>query len=577
MTQADVTNQPLLVNFSFYPFWVTSGFTDNGQYGSPTTLTLQQLEGLDAALTTQLSALTPLLTDSLGQDFNTPWQQVKAQTIQTVTQQIESQASADGHSISDVILLAPDAGNVIAVIDPPANGSTIAELGLSYQLTGWQLTFNAVTPGANWKDTFDVTLSLNTPVPELPFGFAPTLTMQGSNSNFGPNDWEASFDEGVDNIFTDIGNAFTDGTYESDYSYVQKAIENSTDAAQSFTIQNPLVNALNQLNSQASQVVANGFNKFVVSITNGNQLTATLSHPLDPGPEVEDQTAPTGGIDLLLTALSASDSVVAPGGTLTVAGTQFPLPNSTQLYLQWPNTVTGTVKADWASELVITGGGHSATPITVKPATGPVEVGMTYDYTATGLKPGVEYSFVARNRDTVAWSQWSKTPLKLTTGASDTVQIVLQGPSGSTFKPVTLGTVTLSANGQFSSHVTIPTATPPGSYVLAADLNGKTLATVNLTVGAATAHVDLIDANNQVINDAIVTFESSFKVRGEAFPNSQVTIAIDGKQVAQVTPTNGEFIETLKSPPATIGNLTLTATGGGQTASVLYQQVGQLT
>ena len=572
MTQADVTNQPLLVNFDFYPFWVTAGFTDNGQYAGPTTMTLQQLEQLDANLTKQLGALTPLLTASLGQDFDTPWQQVKATTITTVTQQIEAQAAAAGHSISDVVLLAPDKGNVIAVIET----GTVPLLGLTYQLNGWQLTFNALTAGANWKDTFDVTLTLDTPVPQLPFGFAPTLTMQGSNSQFGPNDWEASFDEGIDNIATDIGNAFTDGTYESDYDYVQKAIENSTDAAQSFTIQNPLFNALNQLNSEGSQVVSNGFTRFVVSIGNGDQLTATLTHPLDQGPEVQDQNDPTGGIDLNLAALSASDSVVAPGGGLTVTGVRFPLPNSTQLYLQWPNSATGTTKADWSSELVITGGGQSSTPLTVKPATGPTQPGMTYTYTATGLKPGVEYSFVARCRDTVAWSLWSKEPLKLTTGQSDTVQLVLQGKPGSTFKPVTLGSVTL-ASTEFSTHVVIPTTTPPGSYVLVADLNGKALTSLDLTVGAATAHIDLIDANNQVISDPIVLFETSFKVRGEAFPNTQVTLTIGGQQVGQVTATNGQFTQTLKSPAAMIGNLTLTATGGGQTASTGYQQEGQLT
>ncbi|HUO38278.1 MAG TPA: hypothetical protein VMU34_10730 [Mycobacterium sp.] len=575
MPQADVTNQKLQVQFTFYPWLQNGGATDNSQYKSQT-MSLAQMEAEDPNLKTQLGALDPLLADTLGDEFNTAWQNAKASTIQSAIQSIEAQAKQAGTPISNPVLTAPDEGPVTATVDTVQTGNeSVPWLSLAYQLNGWKLTFDAVTAGANWLDTFDVTLTLATPVPELPFGFAPTQSIMGSNAQFGPNNAAASFDAGADNFFTGVWNQISGGMYKSDYDYTKQAILNETDAPQSFSIKNPLADALTQLNKEGPQVVAAGFTQFAVSIDNGNQLTATLTHPLDPGPVLQDATNPPGGIELNVAALAASNSVVPPGGTLHVTGTRFPLPSSTQLYLQWPNSATGTTQSDLSSELMVTPKGGSPQFQNVSPATGPVPPGIVYTYTATGLTPGVEYSFVARCRDTAAWSLWSQQPLTLTTGSSDTVQLMLR--AGSAFQPVQVGTATLAASsGDWSSQVVIPTTTPPGSYVLAAELGGETLATLNLTVGAVTAHLDIIDpATNQVISDPVVLNGASFTVRGEAFPNNaKVALTINGQQVAQPTAINGQFIQTLTSPANLAGNLTVTASGGGDTASTMYQQLG---
>jgi hypothetical protein len=320
-------------------------------------------------------------------------------------------------------------------------------------------------------------------------------------------------------------------------------------------------------------MVAAGFDQFVISIENGDQLTATLTHPLDPGPVLQD--AATSGFHLR--RLSASDSVVPPGGTLTVVGTDFPLANATQLYLQWPNSASGTNENDLSSELMITPKGGAPQVVTVSLDTSQLP-SLAYSYTPVGLMPNAEYSFEARCRDTAAWSLWSD-PLTLTTGQSNTVQLMLRQP-GSGFVPLLLGTVTLAAgSGDWSTQVVIPASAPPGDYILAADQNGQTVASLGLSVGAAPAHINIINpANGQVISQPIVPFEAPFTVRGAAFPNNAlVTLAIDGQQVgAQVSAINGQFQQTLTSPQVQTPSayLTVTAAGGGVSASQTYEQVG---
>ena len=578
MQQADVTSQNLEVQFTFYPWFENGNATDNSQYQSQT-MPLSQLEVFDPDIKKQLGFLDPILAQPLGADFDAAWQTVKASTVQSAIQSIEAKAQQSGTSISNVVLTAPDTGTVIATVETAADTGNNPMLFLAYELKGWLLTFDHGWL-QNWRDTFDVTLTLSTVVPELPFGFAPTQSAVSSNSQFGPNNWEAGFVAALDQLATAIWNAITSTPpWVSDYDWTKQAIQNETDGPQTFAGNSELVNDLIQLNTAGPQTVAAGFTKFVISIENGDQLTATLTHPLDPGPDLQDATNPPGWFHLP-PALAASESIVSPGTTLPVTGANFPFASSTQLYLQWPNSATGTNANDLSSELVITGGGASQKQ-TVLPAMGPLPPGIAYTYTATGLTPGVEYTFVARCRDTAAWSLWGP-PLKLTAGQSDTINLTLKGVPPSTFGPQLVGTATLTpGSGDWSSQVVIPASTPPGNYVLAADLNGQTVATMNLTVGTVSAHLDIINpANNQVISQPFVPDEASFTVRGEAFPNNAaVTLTIAGQQVGQAQAVNGKFVQTLMSPTSYTQTTTLTvvATGGGATASTSYQQGQHLT
>ena len=578
MQSADVTSQNLEVQFTFYPYWQNEGFTDNSQYQS-NTMSLMVLEGFSPDLTAALgTSLNAVLQQPLGAQFDAAWKAVKDQTLSGAIQWIETEAQKLGTSISNVVLTAPDTGTVIATVETPADTGNVAWLYFNYQLKGWELTFDKGWH-QNWADTFDVTLTLSTPVPELPFGFAPTQYAAGSNAHLGPNNWEAEFVASLDELVTAIGNFFSSSSppWVSDFDISKQAIENATDGSLPGPSGSSLIDALNQLNQAGPKTVAAGFTQFVMSIENGDVLTATLTHPLDPGPVLQDTTNPPGGIgQLVAPTLAASDSVVPPGTTLPVTGANFPFANSSQLYLQWPNTATGT--NDLTSELVITGGGKSQMQ-KVSPATGPLPPGIAYTYIVSGLTPGVQYTCVARCRDTAAWSLWSD-PLKLTTGQSDTINLVLLGAPGSSFPPELVGTAHLSAGfGNWSSQVVIPSSTPPGSYVLAADLNGQTLATLNLTVGAVSAHLDIIDpADNQVISQPAVPYGGSFTVRGEAFPNGLVALTIGGQHVADSQVINGQFVQTVTAPASFTKTavLTVMATGAGVASSTTYEQVGQL-
>jgi hypothetical protein len=81
--------------------------------------------------------------------------------------------------------------------------------------------------------------------------------------------------------------------------------------------------------------------------------------------------------------------------------------------------------------------------------------------------------------------------------------------------------------------------------------------------------VDVFDPSTGVVTPAPFYGGLPFTLRGEGFPDGQVTIAINGTTVATPTAVNGGFTVPLKTPGDawTVGVFPLTATSAGGTAS----------
>lgn len=570
MPSADVTGQPLAVQFTFYPKILTEAATSNSQYQIQTMPYSVIKPHLPPSVQGKTQALEQLLNTPLGTVIDTQWAQSKADQQAQAVKFIEQLAAKNNTSISNVTVTLHDPGPLTAVVTPAATPGGGQTLSLEFVISGNELTFDHPAL-VNWADDFDIAVSLTTPVPVLPFGFAPSLTARGENAEVSPNNFLAKIAEGGDNWLTDIWNFITGGNFVSNVALDEEGLEIQTDTDLP-TPNSPLVATLTGMNSVGPDIVAAGFTQFAFSIENGNVLTGTLTHPLDPGPVVVDVTHPEagGGVNFMLPELSASESVVPPGGPFTAAGTYFPWASSGQLYLEWLNTTSGQAVS---SELLVAGGGSSSNA-TIQAGSGFTD---QYVYTATGLQPNVEYTFTARCSDQAAWSLWSD-PVKLTTSQGDLVRLMLEPPPGSPYGIQQVGSAGLTAgSSDWTCPAVIPASAPDGVYTLAAVLNGQILATTQITVGAVTANIAVIDpSDNQVITNPQIMADSTFTVRGEAFPDGPVSLTIAGQLVGIATAVNGSFTAQLTSSEGTYtsGTFTIAASGGGVTATTTYYQIG---
>jgi hypothetical protein len=567
MPSADVTSQPLAVNFTFSPKVLTDAATSNSQYQVLTWPWSTVKMGLSQEAQMKFQVLDQLTTTALGKIIDAQWAQDKADA----QKQAVTFIGKNHPSVSNVAVNLTDPGPVTATVTPAATPGGDGELTLEFTLKGCELTLDDPAL-VNWADVFDVIVTLTTPVPVLPFGFVPALTAEGSNAEVSPNNLLAAAAEWGDNFLTGIWNFLSGGNYVSDVELAEEGLEIETDAALPAP-SSAIEGVLNQLNSAGPDVLVTGFTQFAFSIENGNTLTGTLTHPLDPGPQVIDVTHPEagGGINFMLPELSASESVVPPGGPFNAAGKYFPWASSGQLYLEWLNTTSGAAES---SEILVAGGGSS------KQDTIQAGSGFTgqYIYTATGLQPNVEYTFTARCSDQAAWSLWSD-PLKLTTSQGDLVLLMLEPPVGSPYGIQQIGAADLAGgSSDWACAAVIPASAPDGTYTLAAVLNGQTLATTQITVGAVTANIAVIDpSDNQVITNPMVMADTAFTVRGEAFPHGPVILTIAGQPAGTATAVNGSFTVALISSEGTYtsGTFTIAATGGGVTATTAYYQIGK--
>jgi hypothetical protein len=332
---------------------------------------------------------------------------------------------------------------------------------------------------------------------------------------------------------------------------------------------------LTSLNSAGPDMVALGFVQCAFAVVNGNTLELTITHPLDVGPDLRDPSVPSGGALVNPPTLSASEVQVKPGGTLTAAGTNFPIASVSQIPITWGNTSSGKAV-----------GAQLKYGVAGQPAGGPIDLALSalsdgiYSYTAKSLAAGTTYSFSARCGDELTWSKWSN-PLQITTAKTTLVNLVLK-PVGDPNSPgVTVGSAALSQTStNWNATAVIPPTTADGSYDLVAELSGVAIALTPITVSSVLKPIlFMIDPSNHdaVVTSPVLMGGSPFTMKGEDFPPGVVSVTLNDTVVGTPSAPTGEFVLALNVPGnATSGgqNVTVTATSGSASATYSFQSLG---
>jgi hypothetical protein len=335
MATADVTNQPLNIVVERYDFLTNESALSNSAYKQTSVPLISALPFLPSALQAQLAALTPYLAPStIGDLFNHAWQSAQGTEQTQLAATFTTQANTGGAGVSNVSCTLASSGNVTAVTTPATSATQPATLSLNYGLPGGDFHFYSGPLGAGWKIDFDAALSVSTPVPVRPFELSPSVNAALYNASMHADNTGADLDTFLSGLITDLGNFFTQSdNYQSIVDMVEAAAAEQTDqsapisgaAAAQFSA------LFTTLNNSGPQCVADGISQCAFSILNNS----TLTHPLDPGPTIENVNAPPPGTVLRNPpALAASASQALPGEEISLRGTGFPVDTTTQLGLE---------------------------------------------------------------------------------------------------------------------------------------------------------------------------------------------------------------------------------------------------
>jgi len=221
---------------------------------------------------------------------------------------------------------------------------------------------------------------------------------------------------------------------------------------------NPAVQGFNAFVRGCAASESLGITKFDASATPDGSLRFTLMHAADTAPSINANLA-QGEPNLSLPALAASESEVNAGGQLTITGSNFHVPQGTQVQLVWDSAdhPIGWSQIKWGSS-----GGRLQT-MTVT-ASRQYTIGPS-SYQITGLTPGVTYQFQVRDCDALTCTPWSA-EADITTAGAGSGQVALYLDSVSAANQI--GASTLQGDGSFSATVTIPGSATPGQHTVIA-------------------------------------------------------------------------------------------------------------
>jgi len=304
-------------------------------------------------------------------------------------------------------------------------------------------------------------------------------------------------------------------------------------------------------------------------------LTLTLTHPLDPGPPLSDPNdLPPGTFLSNPATLSANNTQVRPGETISVSGTNFPVASISQIPIEWANTSSGTPNGAQIKYEIT--GKNTATPTAVPLSA--LSNGL-YSYTANSLTANTEYSFWARCGDQLTWSKWSDVPLKITTAETRLVDVVLKSGDDPNGSGVIVGSANLSQTStNWTAPATIPVTTAEGVYNLIAELSGGEIAMTTIIVSnTLKPALFIINPTNGAIIPPPLLGGSPFTIKGEDFPPGVVIVTLDGTIAGMPNAPTGEFVLQLNVPGDQNSNyqsVTVTATSGGASVSLSFQTPG---
>ena len=134
---------------------------------------------------------------------------------------------------------------------------------------------------------------------------------------------------------------------------------------------------------------------------------------------------------------------------------------------------------------------------------------------------------------------------------------------------VTSGATTTGTSGSFSTSLTIPPGTVPGTYTLVSTGPGGYSASTELFIGKGGCQ-----SAPSLSQSTLVPGESTH-VRGKGcIPGDQVVLTIAGRQVGQATANSqGMFSASVAPPGSGVGQFTVTASCGSRSFGVLLSVV----
>jgi len=517
--------------------------------------------GLPPQLITQLQ--TPL--SQTGDDV---WSQEKDANGKTMR---DRAAAAIVSNISSAVPTAYDIGSAL-----PATGIlrsivlsgslTDADLSqlifLSYELIGISAYFKTRSsltgwwaPDPSFTVTFDAELLMQVGIPSSPGQLKLTSNVNIENADISGHNWTAQLGEAV---LTAIN--FLSGNPANLFQTAEGQLDDSGGLITADL--GPFSALLTELSAGWQAALPYGFRELGAFIDQGARtLNLRLTHPVDPAPVPVNGTVPAYP-SLFPPLLGASSSCAEPGGSLTITGTNFPVGQSTALYIGWQDTTSGLVTESdimWGSDL--------AAMQTVTKTRNGGDGGNAV--ALTNLASDTTYYFAVRDQDLLTETPFTDPPAAISTQATDIIDLILQ--SGAAQWPV--GTAQLTAVNSFTAAVQIPAGLAPATYTLTALLNGSVLASMPIQVGAACAtRIEVIDPVTQDIQDWVKQ-ATPFTLRGAAFAAGTVDVSIDsagGTSLGSVTIASGtEFTQDFTWPSGVTGTHDIVAqeSAGAQTLS----------
>jgi hypothetical protein len=552
----DITGTPLGILLNFVPKGSASPQTVSAL---PFVSTLDLPPALLAQLQTPLSQIGDQVW---SQDTDANGKTMRDRTTATIISDVSAAVSmrGAGYSAYNISANLPTTGILRSLIiggDPP---SPIQTIFLSYELLGISVSFTSTTPytgglipDPTYNVTFDVELLMIIITPAEPGPFSLSSSVNVENANISASNVIAAVGDAVATFVNFITeqptNLFQAGEGQIDSSGGQVAVDPG-----------PFSALLAQLSAGWLAAVPFGFVQFHAFINpNSRTLNFQLTHPVDPAPVPVNAAVPAYPT-LAQPILGTSTSCVEPGGSLTVTGTNFPIGQANALYVGWTDTTSGNVTEsdiNWGRA----GGPLTAVIIPRNGSDGRNSLALT------NLVANSPYVFAVRDQDLLTETPFTEPPVTITTQATDIANILLQ--YGATQWAV--GNGQLTSTGVFSASVNIPTGLTPGTYQLAAFLNGTEIAKTSISVSAACqTRIELINPETETLSSgAIVTYPVT--VRGDGFEAGTVDLYIDGPsgtQLGSVVISSGtSFQATFIWPLTAAGTHELVAqeTVGGQT------------
>jgi hypothetical protein len=225
---------------------------------------------------------------------------------------------------------------------------------------------------------------------------------------------------------------------------------------------NPAVQGFNAFDRGCAAAASLGITRFDASATPDGSLRFTLVHAQDPAPMIDVSLA-QGYPNLSSPAIAANVSEVHAGDSFTLSGSNFRVPQGTQIQLVWDGAAhpVGWSEVRWGPK------GGPLTTMTVD-ATRQYVTGPS-SYQVSRLTPGATYQFQVRDCDVLTCTPWSAEADVATAGSgAGQVAVCLDSVAPAN----QIGTGTLQADGTFSMTATIPGSAAPGQHTLIAVSGG---------------------------------------------------------------------------------------------------------